>query len=82
MALTLTRRRRIAPMPQEFARRPDPQPDPFAPRDDYHIEGEGVDETPSVAGRVAHVLQIVLIIVMAILSAAIVWLLGVIFGIW
>jgi hypothetical protein len=31
---------------------------------------------------VVHFLQVLLIIVVAILSAAIVWLLGVIFGIW
>jgi hypothetical protein len=84
MALTLTRRRRIAPMEQEFERRPVRQPDPIVPRDDDHylVEGETIVENPSVGARVVHFLQVLLIIVVAILSAAIVWLLGVIFGIW
>jgi hypothetical protein len=41
MALTLTRRRRIAPMEQEFERRPVRQPDPIVPRDDDHYLVEG-----------------------------------------
>lgn len=79
MALTLTRRRRIAPMEQEFEGRPVPL-DP--PDDHYHIEGETIDERPSVGARIAHFLRVVLILVIAILSAAIVWVLGVILGIW
>lgn len=83
MALTLTRRRRIAPMQQEFARRPLPQAAPLAPPDDhYHIEGETIEERPSVASQVVRFLQVLLILVVAILSAGIVWMLGAIFRIW
>ncbi|MFZ2007513.1 MAG: hypothetical protein WB697_07815 [Stellaceae bacterium] len=83
MALTLTRRRRIAPMEQEFERRPVRQPEPVVTRDDdYHVEGETIVENPSIGARVVHSLQILLILVVAILSAAIIWTLGVIFGIW
>lgn len=83
MALTLTRRRRIAPMEPEFERRPLPQATPLDPPDDhYHIEGETIEERPSVASQVVHFLQVLLILVVAALSVAIVWMLGVIFGIW
>jgi len=82
MALTLLRRRRIAPMRQEFERRPMQPRGPNAPRsDDYLVEGEEMAEQPSTAARVANTAQIVLIIVMAILALAIVWLLGVVFNI-
>jgi hypothetical protein len=82
MALTLLRRRRIAPMRLE-SERPAPRlRDPITPvDDDYLIEGEDIDDQPPFAARVVNTLQIVLIIVAAILSLAIVWLLAVVFNI-
>jgi hypothetical protein len=61
---------RIAPMPQEV------------PADDYHVQGREVDDRPSAAVRVASAVQALLIIVMAALVLAIVWLLGVAFNIF
>lgn len=83
MALTLLRRRRgIAPMREEYERRPPRTRDLMVPRDDdYLVEGEEVAEQPSTAARAANTAQIVLIIVMAILALAIVWLLGVVFDV-
>jgi hypothetical protein len=46
------------------------------PPDDYHVEGETQVEQPTVAARVVHGLQIVLIIVLALLSFAVFWLIG------
>ena len=82
MALTLLRRRRIAPM-REAPPRLTRTRDPITPlSDDYLVEGEDVTDQPSTAERVVHSLQIVLIIVLAVLALAIVWLLGLVFNIF
>lgn len=82
MALTLLRRRRIAPMPRREMPLPPRSRDPITPRDDdYLVEGEEVAEQPSTAARVVDTAQIMLIVVMAVLALAIVWLLGVVFDV-
>lgn len=73
MALTLSRRRDALPMqPAEG-----PQLS-HEPADDYFIDGREIDDRPSVAARVVHGLEILLIVVMAALVLAIVWVLGVV----
>lgn len=83
MALSLSllrRRQRIAPLRPDRDRRSRRNPDPITLDDDYLVEGEEVSDQPSTAARVVNTLQIVLIIVMAALALAIVWLLGVVFN--
>ena len=83
MALTF-RRRRIQPMPTprrtaEAVMRHD---DPIGPlSDDYLVDGTEEPARPSTAAQVVHFLQIVLILVMAVLSFAIFWLVGIAFNI-
>ena len=84
MALTF-RRRKIQPMPAvgqtaEMAMR---HGDPIGPvSDDYLVEGTEEPARPSTGAQVAHFFQIVLIFVMAVLSFAIFWIVGVIFNIF
>ena len=72
MALTLFRRRDALPMQAEG-----PQLS-HEPADDYFIDGGEIDDRPSTAARVVHALEILLIVVMAALVLAIVWVLGVV----
>jgi hypothetical protein len=46
------------------------------PPDDYHVEGETVTVQPTTATRVVHGLQLALIVILAVLSFAIFWLIG------
>jgi hypothetical protein len=69
-------------MREEYERRPMRSRDPIVPRDDdYLVEGEELTEQPSTAARLVQTAQILLIIVLAVLSLAIVWLLGVVFNV-
>lgn len=55
---------------------------PISPRsDDYLVEGEQVIAPPSVTDRVLNSLQILLILVLAVLSLGVFWLLGLLFNI-
>ena len=81
MALSLLRRQRIAPMPLEAERAPRQSLNPARRDDDYLIDGDDLADRPSMGARVVNTTQILLIIVMAILALAIVWLLGVMFNI-
>jgi hypothetical protein len=57
--------------------------DPIAPRkDDYLVEGEQQLEGPTVGARVIHGLQIITIIVIAALSLAVFWVVGLILHIF
>jgi len=76
MALTLFKRRRI-----EHGSRLGPEPIDLPDDDDYLTESGEIDAQPSVAARVLHLLEILLIIVAGALSLAIVWLLGVMLNI-
>jgi hypothetical protein len=84
MALRWWRRQRIDPMPRhEFqmavARGAGA---PVAPlSDDYLIEGDEEPNRPSVLLQIAHFLRILLIVVMAILSLAVFWLIAVMLNI-
>lgn len=49
--------------------------------DDYLVEGEELPDQPTIAARIVHALQFVLIIVLAALSLAVFWLLATILGI-
>ena len=51
------------------------------PADDYLVEGDTAAAGPSAALRIVHGLQIVLIVIMAALSFAIFWLVGLMFNI-
>lgn len=86
MALTLLRRRGILPLRPQAERAPRRTRDPIGPvgprDDDYLVEGEELSDQPTVAARVIHTLQIVLIILTAILSLGIVWLMGVVFNVF
>ena len=44
--------------------------------DDYHVEGDAAADQPSTAMRIVHGMQIVLIFVLAVLSFAVFWLIG------
>ena len=46
------------------------------PADDYAVEGDRTFERPTATGRVVHALQIVLIVLVAVLSFAMFWLIG------
>jgi|HubBroStandDraft_4_1064222.scaffolds.fasta_scaffold2719110_1 hypothetical protein len=46
------------------------------PLDDYLVEGERQPDGPSIGARFIYGLQVALIIVMAVLSLAVFWLLG------
>jgi hypothetical protein len=46
------------------------------PMDDYLVEGERQPAGPSIAARIVYVLQVALIIIMAVLSLAIFWTIG------
>ena len=46
------------------------------PADDYLVEGDAAVAPPSTAVRIVHGLQIVLIVILAALSFAIFWLVG------
>ena len=87
MALSLrrwmTRRQRIAPLdPIRFdppAGRPIGQ---FGqPADDYLVEAESEAVRPPAAQQAVRVLQLVLIAVIAVLSLAVFWMIGLILGI-
>jgi hypothetical protein len=86
MAWSLLRRRRILPLRPQSEGRARPLPGRVGgvglADDDYLVEGEEVTDQPSTAQRVVHTLQIVLIIILAILSLAIVWLMGLVFNIF
>jgi hypothetical protein len=57
--------------------------EPVAPRrDDYLVEGEREPEGPTVGARIIHGLQIITIIVIAALSLAIFWVIGLILHIF
>jgi hypothetical protein len=75
MALTLFRRRDELPMQQVEG--PPLSHEPI-PADDYLIDGSESDDRPSTSARVVHALEILLIVVMAALVFAIVWVLGVV----
>jgi len=82
MALTLFRRTPIAPLRRDVKRGPLPGPAPAGVVDDHYlVEGEELPEQTSVGGRVVHSLQIVMIFVLAVLSLAIFWLLGLVLNI-
>ena len=86
MALTLRwwRRQRIDPMPRREFQMAVPRgaAEPVAPlSDDYLIEGDEEPNRPSVMLQVAHFLQILLIVVMAVLSLAVFWLIAVMLNI-
>ncbi|HTQ33981.1 MAG TPA: hypothetical protein VMI30_07415 [Stellaceae bacterium] len=84
MALTF-RRRRIQPMPtaRRTAEMVMRRGDPISPMsDDYLVEGTEEPARPSTGAQVAHFLQIVMIFVMAVLSFAIFWLVGIAFNIF
>jgi hypothetical protein len=57
--------------------------DPIRPRaaDDYLVEGDQQVDQPSTAARLIQTLQIVLIVVLAVLSLAVFWLLGLLLNI-
>lgn len=55
--------------------------DPISQSDDYLVEGDQPVEQPSVVDRIIHSLQIVLVLVLAVLSLAVFWLLGLLFNI-
>lgn len=86
MALSLSlfrrRRERIAPLRPAVQRGRPRNLDPITADDDYLVEGEEVTDQRSTAARVANTAQVVLIIAMAVLALAIVWLLGVVFDIF
>ena len=46
------------------------------PLDDYHVEGHGDDSPHTVGTRVIHSLQILMILMIAALSFAIFWVVG------
>jgi hypothetical protein len=52
------------------------------PADDYMVEGDRTYQPPSVGGRVVHGLQILLIVILAVLSFAVFWLIGLMFNIF
>jgi hypothetical protein len=52
-----------------------------APDDHYLVESDQAIEQPSAVDRIIHALQLVLIIVLAVLSLAVFWLLGLLFNI-
>jgi hypothetical protein len=57
--------------------------DPIAlRRDDYLVEGDREPEGPTVGARIIHGLQIITIIVIAALSLAIFWVVGLILHIF
>ena len=49
--------------------------------DDYLVEGEGPSETPPLALRVVRLLQGVVVVVLALLSLAVFWTVGVVLGV-
>ena len=77
MALTLFRRRDDLSMRQAEGPRLSHEPIGI-PADDYLIDGREIDDRPSTAARVVHALELLLIVVMAALVLAIVWVLGVV----
>ena len=58
--------------------------DPIGPprNDDYLVEGDQEIAQPSTAARLVQTLQVLLILVMAVLSFAVFWLLGLLFNIF
>ena len=81
MALTLRRRERLRPM-RDVGPFPRGGAAPVAvSADDYLVEGEHEPHQPTAVDRVLSTLQIVLIILMAVLSLAVFWTLGVILSI-
>ena len=76
------RRRTRAATPREMTaamRRAEIDPTGL-PADDYLIETDAEPQGPDAVDRVVHVLQVVLIFVVAILSFAVFWLTGVVVG--
>jgi hypothetical protein len=53
-----------------------------APDDDYHVEGDDEPLAPSVGARMVQAGQMVLILVLAVLSLAVFWLIGLILNIF
>ena len=49
--------------------------------DDYLVEGEGPNETPPLGLRVVRLLQGLVVIVLALLSLAVCWTVGVMLGV-
>jgi hypothetical protein len=83
VVLTL-RRQKIDPMPREnFDPPAGRSADPISPprQDDYLVEGEEPSEGWSPATRIINGLQVLLIIVIAVLSLALFWMLGQTFNI-
>lgn len=78
MALTLPRRRAAPIPPREAAEPPaNRDADPVdLPPDDYLIEGEDLPAPLPKAARLVQTLQVVLILIIAALSLAIFWLMG------
>jgi hypothetical protein len=57
-------------------------PDPITPRsDDYLIEGEVEPGSPTRGAQIAQFFQFLLILLMAVLSISVFWLLGLLFNI-
>jgi hypothetical protein len=54
----------------------------IGPADDYHVEGVGAGERPSAGSRLIQGLQVAVIFVVAILSFAVFWLIGVMLNIF
>jgi hypothetical protein len=52
------------------------------PTDDYLVEGEEESNRPTAGAQVVRVLQILLILVLAALSLAVFWVLGLLFNIF
>ena len=85
------RRRRILPMPGRLLRgRPSaPPPPPLAPDlaeelppDDYLVEGEELPVRPTPASQLVQGIQFFLIVLMAVLSLSIFYLLGVVLNLF
>lgn len=49
--------------------------------DDYLVEGEGPSDKPAIGLQIVRVLQGLLIIVLALLSIAVFWMIGLMLGI-
>jgi hypothetical protein len=51
------------------------------PTDDYQVEGEAAPARATTGAQVVHVLQVLLIVVLALLSFAVFWLIGLLLNI-
>lgn len=60
-----------------------PEAERMDPRgDDYLVEGEGPSDKPAVGLQIVRVLQGLLVIVLALLSVAVMWMVGLMLGIF